>query len=267
MFKQSLIAASILFIAVPALAEEVTHPFFGPEQGRFVSITSLDTSRYQAKDKTGYNFRTYDTAVHEQLSFGILDNLALDLSIGNHWMKFSIPHEYLDTEDKNIDWFAGLSWDVIEHEHWKAELAAGYGQSESASHFNHGYYKYAEVTAKLGYDFKGIALPYITAVWEMPVDSHNGTSIGGEGSIDLPIYSVRGGVYKMWNRFASDVGVTYHMTEDGNEVRWIADAELSYMFTHKTSIGIYGEYTLKGYADNQADIFSKTIGLRFKTAF
>ncbi len=261
MFKKTLLLLGVMALATPAMATELTNPFYTPNKGHVTSVTSLEASRYQDKDKSGYNGRQYDKVLSEALSYGVTDEISVDAAISNTWMRQApkMGISEVNKEDTNIDWVLGGTY-TYGTGPVKMQGKLAYGQKESWSHENGGAYKYVRADAKAGYDF-GVVLPYVQASWEMPLwASHDGA--------DKPIYLVRGAAYKQWcDKLATDLGIAYTHFEGSEISAWTVDAEVSYFLTPDWTLGMYGNYAFDGRSKDRGTVYAEKIGLRLRTQF
>lgn len=278
MFKKSLLLLTALAIATPVMAApakksaaapapaagtEVTNPFFGPSAGKFSSTTSLETTSVRYSDNFGVE-RTSNTFLDEAVSYGILDTLSIDGAISNDWMRWKQDGEVTLDENKNIDWYAGMTY-APSFGAFKTQFKAIYGQKNSQSYGNDGMYRYGKLKAKVGYDIKDIFLPYASVSWELPIAAGH----GADGAQFKSTYEARVGAYKLWcPSIATDIGVSYNNLRDYKINAWNLDAEVSYLFTDNVSLGVYGSYILDGHYADQGDVSSGgQAGVRFRAQF
>ncbi len=273
MLKQTLIALGVLAVAGMAAAADITNPFYLPQKGQVGSITSADFTRSQYKDKFADSEKSYETSLSEELQYGLTDNLAVIGKVGNVFAKLkdsswernpdiNAIFTRTDKEDKNINWEGGLAWNIFSKA-FKLQAKLVYGQDPSVNRFNEGFgeYKYVGGTIKTGYQFKTM-LPYVELGEELPIGQKKGA--------DKPTYTAKAGLYQgkceVW---ALDTGIRYVHDENTytEGTAYNAEAEASYYLTKKSAISVYGSYTLKGKAKVDADVHSKTAGVRLRWFF
>lgn len=271
MLKQTLIALGIVAISGVASAADITNPFYLPAKGQIGSITSVDFTRTQYKNKFSMSEKSYETDLSEELQFGLTDNLALIGKVGNVFAKLKEIIWDRDTntilagtdkEDKNINWEGGLAWNIFSQA-FKLQAKLVYGQDPSVNRFDEGFglYKYVGGAIKTGYQFKTM-LPYIEVGEELPIGQKKGA--------DKPTYTAKAGLYQgkceVWGL---DTGIRYIHDENTytEGTAYNAEAEASYYLTKQVAVGVYGSYTLKGRAKVDADVHSKTVGARLRWFF
>lgn len=267
MLKKSLLMLSVMSMATAATAADITNPFYLVQDGQFGSVTSVELLRYVAKDRNDYT-KSNQIIATEEVRYGLTDNVALKLSVGNTWDKWKgnwtdedpAPYE-TEKDNENFKWSAGLGWNVLSGPA-RLQVSAEYGQ-DRLKNFD-GEYKYVAGEVKMGYQFKKV-LPYITGGIEIPVGQQSGEK-GYDG--DKFIYDAKAGIYQgkceVWSL---DTGV--RMTYDENtEARLVtAEAEASVYLTPNTAIGVYGTYALDGKAKYDTDIYEKSVGARLRLFF
>lgn len=266
MLKQALLVAGALSLTTSAFALELTNPFYGPSKGSVASTTTYSFNTETAKQKIDGTVterdKDYSNILTEKLSYGLTDSVSLDASVGNTWLKHtenSGGERYTDTEDRNIDWDLGSTWNVLTGPA-KLQVSAAYGQKESKSRGNHGAYKYVTAGAKLGYTL-GIYTPYIAGSVERPLfQSRFGDDHAKyEGKAGLYAYCPRADV-------AVDTGVRVNHDDTDKTTAYTYDLEVSYFLTDNVAVSAFGSYMLDGEAD-ESDLYGKAAGLRLRAAF
>ena len=168
---------------------------------------------------------------------------------------------YSTLDRENIAWSAGLGWNILSGPtRW--QMSVLYGQ-DRLKDFD-GEYKYVAADTKFGYQFERV-LPYISGGMEIPVAQKSGIKgIAG----DKFLYNVKAGIYQgkceVW---ALDTGVRVNYDENREARKIVAEAEASYYLGPKSSIGVYGTYTLDGKSKYDTDIYDKSVGVRLKLFF
>ncbi|MBE6455312.1 MAG: hypothetical protein E7014_02545 [Alphaproteobacteria bacterium] len=259
MLKQTLLVAGILVAATSASALESTNPFFGPAKGTTASTTSYSFAKGSVKNASAYA-KGYDHVVSEKLSYGLTDSVSLDGTVSNDWSKIKVAGLGTDTDDKNIDFELGSTWNALTGK-TKLQLSGAYGQRESDSSDNLGAYKYVAGAVKAGYTM-GVYTPYVAGRVELPVaqNSNADNHAKYEGKAGLYVYCPR-------QKWALDNGVriNYDETDESRVVSY--DLEASYHLTKNWAISAFGSYALDGQAKYDTEIHDKTIGLRLRTSF
>lgn len=271
MLKQTLVALGILAIAGTASAADITNPFYLPTKGQIGSITSIDYTRSQFKDKFSGSESSHETNLSEELQYGLTDDVALVAKVGNIFSKLKEAFwddddntfvNRKDKEDTNINWEGGFAWNIL-NKAFKLQTKLVYGQDPSVNRFNSGFgeYKYVTGTVKAGYQFKKV-LPYVEVAEEFPIGQKKGA--------DKPTYTAKAGLYQgkceVWSL---DTGIRYVHDENTytEGTAYVAEAEASYYLTKKVAVGLYGSYALKGRAKVSADYRSKSVGARLRWFF
>ena len=264
MLKQTLLVCSILSVAGAAAASDITNPFYLARKGEVGFITSAALERMVEKNEFDYT-KSNQKILKEEIRYGFTDSLALIGSVGNTWDRWKgnwdVPAWESRTDNENINWSAGLGWNVLSGP-TRLQVSAQYGQ-DRLKNFD-GEYKYVTGDMKLGYQFARV-LPYVTGGIEIPVAQKSGRK-GYAG--DKFIYNTKAGIYQgkceVWSL---DTGV--RMTYDENrEARVVtAEAEASVYLTSSIALGVYGTYALDGKAKYDTEIFDKSVGLRLRMFF
>jgi len=186
--------------------------------------------------------------------------VSLDGTVSNDWSKIKVAGLGTDTDDKNIDFELGSTWNALTGK-TKLQLSGAYGQRESDSSDNLGAYKYVAGAVKAGYTM-GVYTPYVAGRVELPVaqNSNADNHAKYEGKAGLYVYCPR-------QKWALDNGVriNYDETDESRVVSY--DLEASYHLTKNWAISAFGSYALDGQAKYDTEIHDKTIGLRLRTSF
>lgn len=273
MLKQALLVAGALSLTTSAFALEVTNPFYGPEKGHVASTTSYDYSTTTKKSNwyVGDHTRVkaYDQALTEALSYGVSDSVSIDASVANTWHKDKTVHQtshvtdymHTDTEDKNIDFTVGATWNVLTGP-TKVQVKGLYGQRESTPN-DAGAYKYVAGSVKAGHTY-GIYTPYIQGGVEVPVATGNG-HVGN----DHEKYSARAAVYSYCPRskVAIDTGISFDYDRETSAHTVGYDLEVSYFLTDNVAVSATAGYILAGHEEHNTDIKGENVGLKLRVAF
>ncbi len=256
MLKQALLIAGALSLTTSAYALELTNPFYGPSKGTVASTTTYEFGTTTAKNNYGRT-KDYDNLLTESLSYGLTDSISFDASVDNLWSKLKSV-EGTDTDDKNIGWNLGATWNILTGP-TKLQVSAAYGQDETED--NHGAYKYVDAGIKLGHTI-GIYTPYLSGIVERPLFQ---SDFGDHHTK----YEGKAGVYAYCPRadVAVDTGVRVDYDGTDKIAAYSYDLEVSYFLTNNVAVSAFGSYMLDGKAKYSTDIYGKSAGLRLRAAF
>lgn len=259
MLKQALLVVGALSLATTASALESTNPFFGPAKGSIASTTSYDFATTTTKGE-GTRTKDYTHKIAQTLQYGLTDSVSLDATVSNAWNKTKLAVGVVDTDDKNIDFEIGSTWNVLTGK-TKVQVSGAYGQKESNSHDNYGAYKYAKIGAKAGYTM-GVYTPYIAGHTEIPVaqNKDGDNHVKYEGKVGLYTYCPK-------MKWALDTALRTNYDETTEMDAYSVDVEASYFITKNWAVSAYGSYVLDGESKGNTDIYGNKIGLRLRTAF
>ena len=105
-FRTMLLASAAVMFTSSAFAADITNPFFLPTQGKFLSDTSVEFSRYKSDNGVAEDVDK-NLYANETLSYGLTDNLALVGSIGN---TFDYNKDDRYNNDHNFDYMLGVKY-------------------------------------------------------------------------------------------------------------------------------------------------------------
>lgn len=256
-YKTILMASAAVVFAGSAMAADLTNPFYAPTEGKFSSDTTLEHSRLKFKHHLGV---VKDTALAEEVAYGVNDNLAVHAKITNN---FDVSGDY--NNDHNFTYNVGAGYNMRSGD-LLAQVAADYTTLNPKSYYGHKrakemglkrWEKALGAKVKLGYDAGEGLTPY--AMYEI------------EGEIDKAdrdLYqSLTFGVHKYAEDWSVDAGIRYDFTTDGkNKNEWYAQAEADYYVVENVALGVYGSYYLAGNGSGNVD-YDDTTGARLKVEF
>lgn len=256
MVKQLLMGTMAFAFTVSASAADITNPFYLPTKGQVGSITSASFHKNEAKNSE-FLGKSYDKVIHEELQYGLMDNLALVGGIGNTFDRTKESPLVSDKSDGNTHFDVGMAWNVLTGPA-RLQVSARYGQDKLIQ-TEKGEYKYVRGEVKAGYQFKKF-LPYVSVGEELPVAQSKGD--------DKPAYNAKIGVYQgaceVW---ALDTGIRWIHDENGEQNGYNVEVEASYYLTPKSALSLYGTYLLKGEAKYDTDLYDKSVGMRLRWFF
>ena len=264
-FRTMLLASAAVMFTTSAFAEDFTNPFYLPAQGKVISDTRIETSRMKMDDGAAESADKSLIAA-EELTVGVVDNLALVGRIRNH---FDVDEEY--NNDHNFDYKIGAKYNMafgqvmtqVGFAYNTYDPESWYGQNYSEeTGLSDRWSKALEGTVKLGYAFDCGLTPY--------------TSFTVNGDIDQAVreqeYSWFVGAHKAWEKVAVDGGLRYdwgrNIDEEGSDKTeaLFAQAQVDYFVKDNVTVGAYGDLYLGG--DERKDVdYGYTLGLAAKVLF
>lgn len=258
-FRTLLLASAAVMIAAPAFAQDdITATFYTPAKGKFLSNTSLITSRVKAD--TGVNEAVAKSLIAlEELTYGVTDNFAVWGTIGNN---FNVDQDY--NNDHNFGYELGAKYTFnygkilgqVALAYQTRDPRSWYGKNgEGAEYSTNKWEKNIDGKIKLGYALDCGLTPYTTFEVSDEV-THSAKDKD---------YSWFIGAHKMLDKVSVDAGVHYDFNSDDFE-EWFARAEANYFIKDNMTVGVFGDYYLGG--TNRKDIdYGYDLGLNFKVAF
>ncbi len=251
-----LLASAAVLFASNAMAADVTHPFYGPTKGKFVSETTLDYSRFNVK-RQGNVWE--ETTLAETLSYGITDEVTLNLGLVNY---FDDHGEY--NNNKNLEYSLGLAYTTKVDNTWlRANATFTAYDPEDFYSENKDWRKYVELGLGAGYDMKDGYTPYVKVAMQREVD----TTTDEDGDNVHNEYSARLGLHKAWTDWTADLAYVRNFTLGGvREDNNYAAAEVNYMINPDMAVGVYGAYLLSG-EDSKSTNYDYVAGVSFRATF
>ncbi len=252
--------AAFLLAATTATATEMTHPFYLTPKGKIASDTQMAYQKFHVKKMTnGFaDYRTRDTVISQNFSYGIAPRVAVEAQISNAWNR--LTYDGITTTDKeatNIDWHVGATYDLYRQNDFYAQSRVLYTQKET-HHYGEAY-KALNGELKGGYDF-GFILPYASVFAEIPLAQ-------SKYADNNPKYDVSVGVYNKTGYIAIDTALHYHYDELWESQKWYADTSVYAYVRSNIAVGAFFSYTFEDNGQNNAHGDSHTIGLSVKTEF
>lgn len=256
-FSTLLLSSGLVLFAGHALATEVTHPFYVPDQGQVLTDTNYSYSEV-SYDKSGH---ASANTLSEQISLGVYDGLAVRVAGANAWTRDNPKDASAQDEDRNLSWSVGAVYNLVDSHNFFAQIGADYGQRENKADV--GEYKYVNVDLKGGYDI-GYFLPYLQVTGEFPMAQ-------SKMSDNDPVYNFYLGAYRVFGPLALDAGVNYGWDKNDDGKDWSIKARADWLFTDKLSAGIYAAWMFDGnedtYDGHDEDYDGYTVGLNLKATF
>ncbi len=262
MFKKTMFILGLLSFSSLATAATITNPFYLPNKMQINSTTYATFNRKQHKNSE-YSLNTYNTLLQQEIQIGITDSFSLWGNFGNTFLKEKTSkntdfHSF--KKDKNLNWGAGIRWNILDKK-FKLQTHLAYHQSDLPP--TEGKYKFLDSKIKGGYQLKTM-LPYIELTNQLPVGQKK------HHNLDKPIYTAKIGLYQNpddnWD-LNTGLCIIHNKNNNIKSTLYDAEAELSHNLTQKSSISIYGAYTLSAKTKHKTDIYNKSIGLRFRWTF
>ena len=280
--KKLLMLSVVLFGAGSVAATNVTHPFYGPEAGKFLSDSSLT---YENIRMGGGRFflignRHPEAAIlSETLTYGITSDWSASVKVADTYA-FNWGGEGHEKYD-NPAWGVSTKYNIL-NDAWKVQAEVGYNQGfahgallgQDITTFSYSGAHHAKDifgTIKAGYDAGDGFVPYASLTASQNVGADNKD----------PSYVARFAAYKdIGNNFSVDGGLSYQWdsAKIGNARQgfskhfkaWVADAGVNYLFCDNMSVGVKGSYLIKTNMDSDFDWGiddAYTLGVNLKVAF
>lgn len=265
-FRTMLLASAAVMFTTSAFAEDFTNPFYLPVQGKVISDTRVETSRTKldfGKDED----ISKNLYASEELTVGVVDNLALVGRIGN---TFDYDKDDELNNDHNFDYALGAKYNfnygkvlsqvgLMYHTY---DPQSFYGQDYEGK--NDRWAKEINATVKLGYALDCGLTPYTSFTMNGEIDT---------GSNEQS-YSWFVGAHKLIDKVALDGGLRYDFgdyeygDERGDDRMENLYAQLSadYFVKDNFTVGAYGEYYLGGNVRKDVE-YDYTVGLAAKVLF
>lgn len=257
-YKSILLAsAAVAMFVGTAKAEDITSPFYLPNQGGILSNTSVEYDRTKLKHNEGVSENLKAT---EEVTYGVTDNFAVVGTLGNYFDFKGFTNQEFNN-DHNFDYSVGAKYNHNQG-NWMSQIGASYYTFNPESWYGHKgtdsrWYKELNAEAKLGYSMMNGLIPYGKLSLSSPIDQ-------SDREID---YSTFMGVHKEFSKFSLDGGLRYDFTLDGtNTNTWWAQGEANYFVKQNMTVGVFGEYYLGGNYSDTVD-YGYTIGLNAKVLF
>lgn len=245
--KKTALTAALCLIGFTAQAEDITNPFYMPLKQKSFLETRAEYSH--SKDTGLFHSDTTDIgSVLAEYKFGLSDTFSFVGYLGNYG---------LSSEDKNYGvWGVGaMKMFYIEgNPELLFQAGVSYKQYKGGK-------RSIDVIARLGYDAGATFLPYMELKVDTPVEwgkERNESVIG----LRLAGYSM------IQEKIGIKVGLDFDYQHEGiNKQEFSLFAEVDYILSPTTSIGVTGSYllhdTYNGDAHIDSDAFSVGASLKF----
>ena len=260
-FKTLLLASAAVMVAAPAFAaDDITAAFYTPAQGKFLSSTTLETSRVKADSGRKESVAKSLIAL-EELNYGLTDNLAVFGIIGNN---FNVEKNY--NNNRNFAYELGAKY-TFDYGKVLGQVVLGYQTRDPRSWY--------------GKEAEGRAHTYSTNKWEKVINGE--VKLGYVLDCGLTPYTTFSisddvthsakdkdyawfmGAHKMLDKVSLDGGFRYNFNSDEFE-QWYVQAEVNYFVKDNVTVGVFGDYYLGGTKHKDID-YGHTVGLNAKVAF
>ncbi len=257
-FRTMLLASAAVMFTSSAFAADITNPFFLPTTGKVLSDTSVEMSRLKIDD--GFEDVEKSLKATEQVTVGLMDNLAVVGTIGN---EFDVNEDY--NNDHNFYYGLGVKYN---HNFGRVLTQVGfsyntfdprswYGKSGEGHEYNtNRWEKILSGEVKLGYDMGCDFTPY--------------TSFTMNGNIDQADrdqeYSWFLGAHKAWMKMSADAGFRYDFGSSEYDEAWYVELAANYFVSDNVTVGAFGDYYLGGEGHKDVD-YGYTFGLNAKVLF
>ena len=260
MKKSLLTLTAALLASTAAFAADVTHPFYQPEKGGFLSDTSAMYQNYA-------NGGDQDALFTETLSYGVTRKLAVTGTLADVW--------HLQGRMKKHDnwanpaWGVGVKYNLIDcaKSDLKVQVGANYTQGtlalnpvfNSGAMFNH-HEKNFSGFLKVGYQATESFIPYVEGSVIKPIGKYE----------QDPYYTARAAGYvTLTDLISVDAGLDYVWGSAtnapfGHEKVFGADGSVNFKLTDALSLGATAAYVFD-LKPAERDYY--TVGLNLKAAF
>lgn len=258
-FRTLLMASAAVLVAAPAFAaDDITAAFYTPAQGKFLSSTTLETSRVKADN--GVNEEIAKSLIaSEELTYGVTDNLAVFGGIAN---AFNVEKDY--NNNRNFAYELGAKY-TMTHNKVLGQVALSYAtfdprswygkEAEGLEYSTNKWEKVINGEVKLGYVLDCGLTPYTTFSVSDDI-THSAKDKD---------YAWFLGAHKMLDKVSLDGGFRYNFDSDDFEA-WYVQAEANYFVKDNVTVGVFGDYYLGGTKHKDID-YGHTVGLNAKVAF
>ena len=272
-FRTLLLASAAVLVAAPAFAgEDITAAFYTPAKGKFLSSTSVETSRVK-EEGIFAKWRREGWVASEELTYGVTDNLAVFGSITNAfkpelktWDRTGTHKGRLYNNDHNFAYELGakynmnygkvlgqvaLSYQTLDPRSWWGK------DMEDDAYQTNKWEKVINGEVKLGYALDCGLTPYTTFAVSDDV-THSAKD---------KKYSWFLGAHKMLDNTSWDLGVRYDFNSDrpDSDDKLYLQAEANYFVKENVTVGVFGDYYIGG--ENRKDKDEYSVGLNAKVAF
>ncbi len=270
--KKSLLTLTAALLASSAVfAADVTHPFYQPEKGGFLSDTSVMYQNFNHGAKYDETV-TQGLLASETLTYGITRKLAVTGTLANIWDLQGRVKKHDNIV--NPAWSVGVKYNLIDCEksNLKVQVGADYTQGtlswnpmlSSGLFFDHQQKEFSGY-AKIGYQATEAFIPYVEGSIIKPV---------GKNEED-PYYTARAAGYATLSDLISvDAGLDYVWGSakhygSGHAKVFGVDTAVNFKLTDTLSLAVKGAYVfdmkLGGEDVNDKDYY--TVGMNLKVAF
>ncbi len=257
--KTLLLASAAVLVTAPAFAgEDITAAFYTPAQGKFLSSTTLETSRVKA-DSGNKEAVAKSLIALEDLTYGVTDNFAVFGVIGNN---FNVDKDY--NNNRNFAYELGVKYNMnygkvlgqVVLGYQTRDPRSWYGkEGEGDEYSTNKWEKIINGEVKLGYALDCGLTPYTTFSVSDDV-THSAKDKDYEWFV---------GAHKMLGNVSLDGGVRYDFNSDNFE-QWYLQAEANYFVKENVTVGVSGEYYLGGTYHKDID-YGYELGLNLKVGF
>lgn len=241
----------ISLLAVPAVAQEITSPFYVPEAGHILSQTTASFTKDKLKsDPTG---RTYHRQLGEDLTLGLGAGFSALVSGELNWTK--LKQEVSFSLPRAKEYGAGLKgqWEVGGI---LTQLSALYRQTTNVDFEAR---RKTEVHLRLGKTLKTMT-PYLHLAGIFPMN--------GRTDFNDNIYLGETGVFqKVKDKMTLDSAIYLKYDKNTKGRSCGIRGELSYQFTSWMALGLNGAWQARGRAKNHAHTYHQMAGIKATFAF
>ena len=240
---------TLSFLTAPALASEITSPFYIPSTGHVLSQTQ--TSFSKMKQTPGK--RTYHRLLDEEISLGLGAHFSAILSGNLNWThqkqrtSLSFPHKTGYSTGVKGQWaLKGLL----------TQTAILYHQTNNV-HFTPR--RTLEGHFRFGKELKTLT-PYLHLVGNFPLNART--------EFNNPIYRGETGVFQnINNKMTLDTALYLQYDKNIKGKSYGIQAEWSYLPVSWVAIGLNGSWQARGHAKYNEKTYHKSIGIKTTFSF
>ena len=242
---------TLSLLAFPALAEEITSPFYLPEMGHILNQTGF--TYIKKKRTTRPTTRLYQRTLSDQITLGLGAGLAAVLEGDIAWQ-----HQKQNT--------------TLSYPHTKAYGAGLKGQWEIGGFLSQVKVLYQQSTnvqlvprrtiwaeTYLGKKLTSMT-PYLHLVGNFPIHARK--------DLNAPLYRAETGVFQTVNKKTTlDTALFLQYDQNIQERSYGIQGEVSYLMTPWASIGLNGQWQARGHAKGDTKTYFQRAGINVKIAF
>ena len=240
---------TVSFLTLPALASEITSPFYLPEARHVLSQTQAAFS----KSKKTPAMRTYHRFLEEDITLGLGSGLSAMFSGDLNWTRekqqtsFSAPHKTGYKAGMKGQWELG---GVL------TQLSTLYHQTNNVDFSPR---RTIETHLRLGKNLKTLT-PYLHLAGNFPLNARP--------EFNNPVYRGETGVFQNINdKMTLDTALYLQYDKNVKGKSYGIQCEWSYLPVSWVAIGLNGSWQARGHAKAHAKTYHQSIGIKTTFSF